>query len=421
MHCKPLVSLLIACALLASCDGSILVEVAVAEDTPDTNYQKILGIASGTGTKLVYFQNDSGIHTNVSGATNWQTPVANTSNGQIIESAIADDGKTIFYLRTTTNKYESEHRTKVGVAIWDDASNTFVDKGNLEVTGLPAGSTIKGLHDDLTLLVQESGTSYNLGKISWDGTNPKFTGAVTLDVSDAGTNQHDVGQYYTYTSGNDKKYGMLPIMTDENDADDESDDDDYRAVLHFFKIADDGTPTEWGGTGNRFVTGYTFKYRPAAFVVDDTVESQTSVYVLCTNSDFYKFDPETGKRTGEADFSYTYGTGCLMYLVRSGNTDYVITKPNYKSRAINVGYFPVTNPDTSFSGFADDTVRKGFAEYIDSDLVTTFYKVSDTDTEAKLLVGTNESGMVSITINKASAASNSSSNGDSSKSEEYTF
>ncbi len=107
-----------------------------------------------------------------------------------------------------------------------------------------------------------------------------------------------------------------------------------------------------------------------------------------------------------------------MYYVSYGSKDFLITKPNYKSRAIIT-----LETDASFSYLDDNSLRKGFAQRLDSDLVNCFYEVSSDSTNSKsnLLVGTNGSGMVSVTINWGSVTSNSSSNGSSSVAEQYEF
>ena len=64
--------------LLASCDGSVLVEVVTAEDTPDKNYQKILGVDSGT----VYYQNNKGLFSNSSSSEQGSDIYSKVLNGE---------------------------------------------------------------------------------------------------------------------------------------------------------------------------------------------------------------------------------------------------------------------------------------------------------------------------------------------------
>ncbi len=67
-----------------------------------------------------------------------------------------------------------------------------------------------------------------------------------------------------------------------------------------------------------------------------------------------------------------------------------------------------------------DQVR--YAEYLDTaDIVSALYLGSTVGVSDTLLVATNDNGLYKISINYASANSDSTANGTSTKSEEYDF
>jgi hypothetical protein len=107
---------------------------------------------------------------------------------------------------------------------------------------------------------------------------------------------------------------------------------------------------------------------------------------------------------------------CIVSMTLK-NTNYLITKRSTKNSALVVYSFT-----DGVDSFSSTTVRYGYAQKISKDLITSAYKTStSSSSKSKLLVATNESGMVDITINHDSVTSNTTGNGSTSDFEEYIF
>ncbi|MFA7117920.1 MAG: hypothetical protein WC159_04020, partial [Sphaerochaetaceae bacterium] len=72
---------------------------------------------------------------------------------------------------------------------------------------------------------------------------------------------------------------------------------------------------------------------------------------------------------------------------------------------------------TNSDSVSTTSIRKGYGLRLCSDLVNATYQIAEND----LLVATNESGMVRITITPASVTSNTTANGTSTDFEKYTL
>lgn len=415
--------------LLASCDGSVLVEVVTAEDTPDKNYQKILWVDSRTG--MVYYQNNKGLFSNSSSSEQGSdiyskvlegenTLVAN-SNGALVQYSCLYGSQYLLYFQSDRNSNDG-YRSTIG--LYDLSSGTNSPSVPLRVTGVTAtsdGYWIKGLHEDGGLVVFDDANNkvylchpdpaaVNSSAVTFTALTD--SGSV-LDVANTSSMQYDVGAYY-FQRTQANTYSMMTRVHKVNN--DEEDDDDYDADLYFFKW-NSGVPSLLAKSSG------THPYRPANFVINS---SGKAAYVLCTNGRLYKYSLDLDSKTAtEIDYKssdYSYGTGCMMYYISSGGKEYIVTKPNYKSRAIIVLEFTEdTAGTTKIADFDDSSLRKGFAYRLDSDLINCFYELR-TDGSSKssnLLAGSNESGMVSITINWDNVTNNSSSNGSTSASEQY--
>ena len=407
--------------LLASCDGSVLVEVVTAEDTPDKNYQKILGVDSD-GT--VYYQNNKGLFSNSSSSEQGSdiyskvlegenTLVAN-SNGALVQYSCLY-GKYLLYFQSDRNSNDG-YRSTIG--LYDRTNYPSVPLSVTGVTATSDGYWIKGLHEDGGLVVFDDANDkvYLCYPATVNSSAVTFTALPdsnsVLDVANTSSMQYDVGAYY-FQRTQDKTYSMMTRVHKVNT--DEEDDDDYDADLYFFKW-NSGVPSLLAKSSG------THPYRPANFVINS---SETAAYVLCTNGRLYKYNLDLASKTAtEIDYKssgYSYGTGCMMYYISSGGKEYIVTKPNYKSRAIIVLEFTKdTAGTTEIADFDDSSLRKGFAYRLDSDLINCFYELrTDGSSKSNLLAGSNESGMVSITINWDNVTNNSSSNGSTSASEQY--
>lgn len=416
--------------LLASCDGSVLVEVVTAEDTPDKNYQKILGVVSGT----VYYQNKKGLFSNSSSSEqgsdiyskvlNGENTLVANSNGALVRYSCLYGSQYLLYFQIYWNSNDG-YRSTIG--LYDLSSGTNYPSVPLNVTGVTAtsdGYWIKGLHEDGGLVVFDKANNkvYLCYPATVNSSAVTFTALTdsdsVLDVANTSSMQYEVGAYFLQrTQAN--TYSMMTRVHKVNN--DEEDDDDHDTDLYFFKW-NSGVPSLLAKSSG------THPYRPANFVINS---SGTAAYVLCTNGRLYKYSLDLDSKTatkinyyksgGYSSGGYSYGTGCMMYYISSGGKEYIVTKPNYKSKAIIVLEFTEdTAGTTEIADFDDSSLRKGFAYRLDSDLINCFYELStDRSSKSNLLAGSNESGMVSITINWDNVTNNSSSNGSTSASEQY--
>ena len=416
--------------LLASCDGSVLVEVVTAEDTPDKNYQKILGVVSGT----VYYQNKKGLFSNSSSSEqgsdiyskvlNGENTLVANSNGALVRYSCLYGSQYLLYFQIYWNSNDG-YRSTIG--LYDLSSGTNYPSVPLNVTGVTAtsdGYWIKGLHEDGGLVVFDKANNkvYLCYPATVNSSAVTFTALTdsdsVLDVANTSSMQYEVGAYFLQrTQAN--TYSMMTRVHKVNN--DEEDDDDHDTDLYFFKW-NSGVPSLLAKSSG------THPYRPANFVINS---SGTAAYVLCTNGRLYKYSLDLDSKTatkinyyksgGYSSGGYSYGTGCMMYYISSGGKEYIVTKPNYKSRAIIVLEFTEdTAGTTEIADFDDSSLRKGFAYRLDSDLINCFYELrTDGSSKSNLLAGSNESGMVSIIINWDNVTNNSSSNGSTSASEQY--
>lgn len=394
--------------LAVSCDGSILVDVATAEKTPDKNYQKILGVLNG----YVYYQNDDGISRNKS-TENYadaddptkgyvlegEKRLVDNAGGKRVEDSYLDTSSgSILYLSSDDDE-SSAYTTTIGVITSLDAEPT-TSEATLEITGVnktSEGYLVKGLHEDGSLVVKDETNKkvYICSSPSIATDTVTFGTAKEIDMSASGDTFHDLG---TYLMDGTRNYSLLPVLEGSNDED--ADNDDYYGDLHFYK-----DKTE------EYATIENFEYRPAGFAVDET---NSIIYILTTNGRLYRYT-SSGTYQGYVRSGYSYGTGCMMYMIQNGDKNYFVTKPNYKSRAIIV--LECDAAGSSITNFDDSSIRKGYAKHISSDLVNTVYELNASSHE--LLVGMNENGMVSITITADQVATNSSSNGTTTKAEQY--
>ncbi len=420
MKFRQFLFVLVITFLMVSCDGSVLVEVVTAEDSPNNNYQKILGIYDSR----VYYQNNKGLFSNISGGTDETTLVAN-SKGHLVQYSCLVECSGNYYILFFSTDPDSNDGYRQTIGVYDIANSTpfectlELSNDSTSYSGVSGkGYWIKGVHEDGSLVVSDS--SANKAYVCYldaiDTANKKVSfifsdsyGQV-IDLADSGSLKYNVGSYYVQ-GNNSTTYAMLTKVQKDSD---EDSDEDFAADLYFYKL-DSGIPKLYAVSSST----NTLPYRAANFAINS---DGTVAYVLCTNGRLYRYSLDSSTKTatnqGYRSTGYSYGNGCLMYYVSYGSKDYLITKPNYKSRAIIT-----LETDASFSYLDDNSLRKGFAQRLDSDLVNCFYEVSSDSTNSKsnLLVGTNGSGMVSVTINWGSVTSNSSSNGSSSVAEQYEF
>ncbi len=146
------------------------------------------------------------------------------------------------------------------------------------------------------------------------------------------------------------------------------------------------------------------------------------LYILTTDGKLYSagtVPTATGTTTLTtanvmASSNKVYDVNAFMYGVRddAGLTNHIITKSKSSSDPLYVLSF--ADGATTASG---ESIRYGYGEYLDSAQIVSTY----VNTTNNLLVATAENGMFEINIIPAFANVNSSSNGNSSVSEDYTL
>ncbi len=177
------------------------------------------------------------------------------------------------------------------------------------------------------------------------------------------------------------------------------------------------------GNYKHFYTNGIFKHNIA---LDTRLANFTIIggklYILTTDGKLYSagtVPTATGTTTLTtanvmASSNKEYDVNAFMYGVRddAGLTNHIITKSKSSSDPLYVLSF--ADGATTASG---ESIRYGYGEYLDSaEIVSTYEKTTN-----NLLVATAENGMFEINIIPAFANVNSSSNGNSSVSEDYTL
>lgn len=156
------------------------------------------------------------------------------------------------------------------------------------------------------------------------------------------------------------------------------------------------------------LTGLTDK-RIAAFW-----KTGTKLFALSSDGDLYAGSPTM---TRIFDGSKEYDTHAFFYGVVDGTTTHLVSKTKNKNEALYVYSVDASNAVSTTS------IKSGYAEYLDSaDIVSALYLgIGSGASSDTLLVATNDNGLYKISINYASANSDSIANGTSTKSEEYDF
>lgn len=177
------------------------------------------------------------------------------------------------------------------------------------------------------------------------------------------------------------------------------------------------------GSYKHFFTNGTFKH---SFALNTRLANFTilngNAYLLTTDGKLYNAgavptaDGTTTISSSNLMISSNkvYDANAFMYGVRDagGSKSHIITK----SKSSNDPLYVLSFADSATTA-TGESIRYGYGEYLDSaEIVSTYEKTAN-----NLLVATAKNGMFEITVIPASANSNSTSNGTSSESEEYTL
>lgn len=177
----------------------------------------------------------------------------------------------------------------------------------------------------------------------------------------------------------------------------------------------DGTYIHYSYDGTTLVTltGMSSKKIAAFSVVG------TELYALTSDGEVYGGTFGLAPMTFMYNSSKEYDTYAFFYSVSDGTTTHLISKTRNKNEALFVFSFPKGSTTTNVT---TTNIKSGYAEYLDTaDIVSALYLGSTVGVSDTLLVATNDNGLYKISINYASANSDSTANGTSTKSEEYDF
>ncbi|MEA4859035.1 MAG: hypothetical protein VB127_01015, partial [Sphaerochaeta sp.] len=145
----------------------------------------------------------------------------------------------------------------------------------------------------------------------------------------------------------------------------------------------------------------------------------TELYALTSDGEVYGGTFGLAPMTFMYNSSKEYDTYAFFYSVSDGTTTHLISKTRNKNEALFVFSFPKGSTTTNVT---TTNIKSGYAEYLDTaDIVSALYLGSTVGVSDTLLVATNDNGLYKISINYASANSDSTANGTSTKSEEYDF
>jgi len=390
---------LLAASLFTACDGRILTDVANSTEKVDKVYRNIIGVVNNS----VYYQLNSGIYRNVSGGGSEEQLVANSQNNIVQGSAlIGDSTKYIMYITNNPDDLQN------GIVHFIGLSEETVTQQ--QITDFSSDTTpreIIALYNNGSLLVRSkkddnTNTFTIYYSCSYNGSSFTFK-SVSIDLSSS----YGVDNLYTPTAEADPTYGILSFANtyDSNGSTDYA----YSYYLIDFKT---GTAT--------LITGDLTSYQLAGFTIDHAdADAAKTLYAITTGGRLY-----TAQTSDTPTFTYCNSLGysyepnaAFMYHIYANNTNYLITKRSTKNSALVVYSF-----EDGEDSFSSTTVRYGYAQNISKDLITSAYKTStSSSSKSKLLVATNESGMVDITINHDSVTSNTTGNGSTSDFEEYIF
>lgn len=410
---------LLAASLFTACDGRILTDVANSTEKVDKVYRNIIGVVNDGSTDYVYYQLNSGIYRNVSGGGSEEQLVANSQNNIVQGSALVSISSTQYILYNTNNPEEQQNGT-LHLLELDGTTSTaaqlvFDDSdSNHETVAVYANGSVlvrSGGEDN-------SSSTYTLyyGTITTagSGTEPtiSFVSNQKITLTNGYSYQNGLDALYLQTGVTSQTKAILSF-SQQNTA---GSDTDYSYKYYLIDFSSTDTTTTISSSND---IGDLDDYQLAGFTVDES----DNIYAITTGGRLYKKASTSGSFSYCESLGYSYEpNAAFMYRIYAGSTNYLITKRSTKNSALVVYSFA-----DGVDSFSSTTVRYGYAQKISKDLITSAYLMTGTTltdpNKSKLLVATNESGMVSITINNSSAASNSTSgtNGATSDYEEYVL
>ncbi|MFA7169169.1 MAG: hypothetical protein WC096_09730 [Sphaerochaetaceae bacterium] len=390
-HILPLLLLGIV-FLFVACDGAILSDVVNSTESVSKKYQNIIGI---DGSK-VYYQLSTGIYSNVSGGGSETQIVANSEDHLVNGSALVtiDGAKYIMY--STSASSEQQNGTLHFYSL-DDFKN---ETATIEQPETVTKRELTHLYSNGVVLVKDLDNSaityriyYGLSGYTNNGT-ATFSKEYEITISSSTDTNTDLNRLYFQTAEQVPTKAILSLATYSTAT---SGDDDYSWKQYLV----DFSSTE--KTISNDITGDLSGYEIAGVTIADT----SNIYAITTGGKLYKSSSGSTFVSCEQSLGYSYTSDAFMYPVTGSSKNYLITKSSTKNSVLIIYTFDKGT-------FSSSTVRYGYARLISKDLINAAFEISTN----KLLVATNESGMVSISIPDDPTGNSS---GSSSDFEEYEF
>jgi hypothetical protein len=403
----PFFGILVFLSLLVSCNSDasegIFRQISQTTTPSDIVYTRLLGF--DTSDTIMYFQTSEGIYSIVSSSSNASSQLVASVSGSLIKGSAYDKANDKIYVLTNDDnifyKYNSDGTGKSEITV-DSTTYTSLDLVSFTINNLYSNSM-------LVLEGEDSVGDDAYDVVSYDGTVNQIVGFTSKDVSG-----YSLDNFIMQTTKHDD--GTQPIIISFADNSDEDDP----AYLHYFV-----NPV----SSNKKLISDLDTTRIANFYYDATNEV---LYVLDYDGELFLYtgvddstDDDISSQDSLKDSSQDYTANAFLFPVynTAGTELYLISKYSTKSSSLYVFTIDISSSTTSDYNCSDtNSISKGYADYLDASyIVSALETPSSTDAAPDLLVATRQNGIFQISILVDSADSNSTSNGDSSDSEEYSF
>lgn len=368
--------LLLLLALLTACNADasagLFRQIADSRAPIGIVYKQLLDYDTGTST--LYYRTDEGIYkTDLSTRTKMKA----SEKGAIIQAAYYAGSDTVLYITNDSNEVKG-------------TDNSTYSPTNAAIITTNDRFVLKNLYANGMVMLKGDATS-DPAKTQFVLTKYDNSPSLVFPVLDG--------------------YGLDSVLQ-MSGREPEPMTATFPLLISFVNL--DGTYIHYSYDGTTLVTltGMSSKKIAAFSVVG------TELYALTSDGEVYGGTFGLAPMTFMYNSSKEYDTYAFFYSVSDGTTTHLISKTRNKNEALFVFSFPKGSTTTNVT---TTNIKSGYAEYLDTaDIVSALYLGSTVGVDT-LLVATNDNGLYKISINYASANSDSTANGTSTKSEEYDF
>jgi len=373
-----LAALLLLLALLSACNADasagLFRQIADSRAPIGIVYKQLLALDT-SGTDTLYYRTDEGIYkTDLATRTQMKASV----KGSIIQAAYYAGSDTVLYITNDSNEVKG-------------TDNLTYSPTNAAIITTNDRFVLKNLYANGMVMLKGDATS-DPAKTQFVLTKYDNSSSLVFPVLDG--------------------YGLDSVLQ-MSGREPEPMTATFPLLISFVNL--DGTYIHYSYDGTTLVTltGMSSKKIAAFSVVG------TELYALTSDGEVYGGTFGLAPMTFMYNSSKEYDTYAFFYSVSDGTTTHLISKTRNKNEALFVFSFPKGSTTTNVT---TTNIKSGYAEYLDTaDIVSTLYLGSTVGVSDTLLVATNDNGLYKISINYASANSDSTANGTSTKSEEYDF